>query len=93
MPRRYPEEFRRKVLDLVAAGRPVAQAAADLGINDQTIYGWHKQHRFCHGSSPVGGVRSGISVPSEFRAEVAFEGSSLLHAARQQLRQSRHPAR
>ncbi|MEU6187546.1 transposase [Nocardia sp. NPDC047038] len=36
MPRRYPEEFRRKVLDLVAAGRPVAQVAADLGISAQT---------------------------------------------------------
>ena len=43
MPKRYPEEFRRKVLDLVAAGRPVAQIAADLGISDQTIYGWRKQ--------------------------------------------------
>ena len=32
MPKRYPEEFRRKVLDLVAAGRPIAQIAADLGI-------------------------------------------------------------
>lgn len=39
MPKRYPEEFRRKVLDLVAAGRPVGQIAADLGISDQTIYG------------------------------------------------------
>ena len=28
------EEFRRKVLDLVAAGRPIAQIAADLGISD-----------------------------------------------------------
>jgi transposase len=28
MPKRYPEEFRRKVLDLVAAGRPIAQIAA-----------------------------------------------------------------
>jgi hypothetical protein len=27
VPRRYPAEFRRKVLDLVAAGRPVAQGA------------------------------------------------------------------
>ena len=43
MPKRYPEEFRRKVLDLVAAGRPIAQIAADLGISDQTIYGWRKQ--------------------------------------------------
>jgi hypothetical protein len=38
VPNRYPEEFRRKVLDLVAAGRPVAQVAADLAISDQTIY-------------------------------------------------------
>jgi transposase len=41
--KRYPEEFRRKVLDLVAAGRPVAQIAADLGISDQTIYTWRMQ--------------------------------------------------
>lgn len=39
----YPEEFRRKVLDLVAAGRPAAQVAADLDIGDQTIYAWRKQ--------------------------------------------------
>jgi transposase len=43
VPKRYPEEFRRKVLDLVASGRPIAQIAADLGISDQTIYGWRKQ--------------------------------------------------
>jgi transposase-like protein len=40
VPKRYPEEFRRKVLDLVAAGRPVAQIANDLQISDQTIYDW-----------------------------------------------------
>jgi transposase-like protein len=38
VPKRYPEEFRGKVLDLVAAGRPVAQVATDLNISDQTIY-------------------------------------------------------
>lgn len=38
MPRRYPAEFRRKVLDLVAAGRPVAQVAHDLDISAQVIY-------------------------------------------------------
>lgn len=43
MPKRYPEEFRRKVLDLVATGRPIAQIAADLNIGDQTICGWRKQ--------------------------------------------------
>jgi transposase len=52
VPKRYPEEFRRKVLDLVAAGRPVAQIAADLGISDQTIYGWRKQELIDTGQLP-----------------------------------------
>ena len=43
MPKRYPPEFRRKVLDLVASGRRVAQVAADLDISDQTIYAWRRQ--------------------------------------------------
>lgn len=30
MPERYPDEFRRKVLDLMAAGRPIAQISSDL---------------------------------------------------------------
>ena len=37
--RGYPEEFRQRVLDLVAAGRRVGDIARDLGISDQTIYG------------------------------------------------------
>jgi transposase-like protein len=43
VPRRYPAEFRRKVLDLVAAGRPVAQVAHDLQISAQAIYTWRRQ--------------------------------------------------
>ena len=43
MPYRYSPEFRRRVLDLVAAGRSVASIAADLGVSDQTIYTWRKQ--------------------------------------------------
>ena len=38
MPRRYPVEFRRKVLDLIEAGKPVAEIAVQLGVSDQTIY-------------------------------------------------------
>jgi transposase-like protein len=52
VPRRYPEEFRRKVLDLVAAGRPVTQVAMDLGINDQTIYVWRRQELIDTGQLP-----------------------------------------
>lgn len=43
MPYRYPPEFRRKVLDLLAAGRPVASVAADLEVGEQTIYNWRRQ--------------------------------------------------
>lgn len=45
MPRRYPVEFRRKVLDLVEAGKPVVEIAAELGVSDQTIYNWRNQDR------------------------------------------------
>ena len=34
--RGYPAEFRRRVLDLVTAGRRVRDVAVDLGISDQT---------------------------------------------------------
>ncbi len=43
MPYRYPSEFRRKVLDLLAIGRSVASIAADLGVSGQTIYDWRRQ--------------------------------------------------
>ncbi len=36
MPRSYPAEFRRKVLDPVEAGRPVAEIARQLGFTGQT---------------------------------------------------------
>jgi transposase len=52
VPKRYPEAFRRKVLDLVDAGRPVAQVAADLGISDQTMYGWRRQELIGTGQLP-----------------------------------------
>jgi predicted transcriptional regulator len=66
VPRRYPVEFRRKVLDLIKAGRPVFEIAAQLGVSDQTIYNWRKQDRIvpdlgaaglrdCSGSGSVRG--------------------------------------
>lgn len=44
-PRGYPAEFRQRVVDLVEAGRPVAQIAAELGTSDQSIYTWRRQAR------------------------------------------------
>jgi transposase len=43
--RGYPPEFRRKVLDLVEAGRPIAEVAKALGISAQSIFTWRRQDR------------------------------------------------
>ena len=78
MPKRYPEEFRRKVLDLVAAGRPVAQIAADLGISDLTIYGWRRQELIDTGQLPglnraeQGELTAANKRIGELEAEVAI---------------------
>lgn len=47
--RGYPPEFRRRVLDLVEAGRKVAEVAHDLGISDQTVYNWRRHDRIDRG--------------------------------------------
>ncbi len=56
MPKRYPVEFRRKVLDLIEAGRPVVEIAAQLGVSDQTIYNWRNQDRIDRG------LRTGVTA-------------------------------
>jgi transposase InsO family protein len=50
--RGYPPEFRRKVLDLLAAGRKVVDVARDLELSDQTIYNWRRQDRIDRGLQP-----------------------------------------
>ncbi|WP_216210941.1 transposase [Amycolatopsis aidingensis] len=50
--RGYPPEFRWKVLDLVEAGRRVADVARDLGISDRSIYTWRRQDRIDRGLEP-----------------------------------------
>jgi transposase InsO family protein len=44
-------------LDLIDAGRKVRDVAHDLGISEQTIYVWRKQHRIDQGLEP--GLSSG----------------------------------
>ncbi|PGH49705.1 hypothetical protein CRI70_16250 [Streptomyces sp. Ru87] len=70
MPRSYPPAFRRKVIDLVASGRKVAEVALLLGISDQTIYVWRRQHLIDTGisslkpsnSTPPNSGQSGASI-------------------------------
>ncbi len=52
MARGYPPEFRRRVLDLIASGRKVADVARDLEVSGQTIYNWRRQDRIDRGEVP-----------------------------------------
>ena len=47
--RGYAPEFRRRVLELIAAGRRVRDIAVDLAITEQTIYAWRRQDRIDRG--------------------------------------------
>ena len=60
----YTEEFKREAVRLMeSSGKPVAQLARDLGINDNTLYRW----RSVYGSQPA--TVSGSSM-SEMAAEM-----------------------
>lgn len=48
----YPAEFRRRALDLVAAGKPVAEVARLLEVSDQSIYTWRRQELVDRGELP-----------------------------------------
>lgn len=48
----YPLEFRRRVVELVEAGRRVAEVAEDLGISAQSVYTWRRQARIDAGVEP-----------------------------------------
>ena len=48
----YPAEFRRRALDLVAAGKTVAEVARLLEVSDQSIYSWRRQELINRGELP-----------------------------------------
>jgi transposase len=60
MPKSYSPEFRRKVLDLLKAGRPIAEVASDLGVTAASIYTWRNQELIDSGEKP--GVTTAESV-------------------------------
>ena len=68
------------MLDLVEAGRPIAEVAQTLGISDQSIYSWRRQDRIDRGLEP------GLTSPE--KAELAAarrriaELETELHATR-----------
>ena len=49
MPRRYPVEIRRQVVELARAGTRVAQLSQTFGMTETTIYNWIKQDKIDRG--------------------------------------------
>jgi transposase len=49
MPRRYPPDVRRQVVELARSGTRVAQLAATFGMSEVTVYNWLKQERIDRG--------------------------------------------
>ena len=76
MPKRYPSEFRRRVLDLLDAGRSVAEVARDLEIPNQTIYLWRRQEQVDKGR--VAGPTSTEIAELETELAVARRAMELL---------------
>jgi transposase len=63
MPRPYPEEFRRRAVELARLGeKPVSQIAAELGIAQSALHRWLRQ------SAIDEGQREGLTT--EERAEL-----------------------
>ena len=51
MPRIYPPEFRRQVIELARAGTRVKPLAATFQMSDATIYNWLTQERIDRGEA------------------------------------------
>lgn len=51
MPRRYPSEFRRQVIELARSGTKVRQLAVTFQMSEITIYNWLKQDRIDRGEA------------------------------------------
>jgi transposase len=62
------------VLDLVEAGRPVAEVVKALGISDQTIHTWRRQDRIDKGLEP------GLTSAEESELAAAKQRNTQLEA-------------
>ena len=52
MPRFYPSEYRRRVIDLIESGMSVTEVAGGLEVTAATIYNWWNQHLVDTGRKP-----------------------------------------
>lgn len=92
MPKRFPAEFRRRVLELLAEGRSVTDVAHDLGIGTQTIYNWRRQQEIDSGQRP-GLTTAESAALAAARKEIATlrAENQILRRANELLRETNSP--
>ena len=49
MPRRYPQQTRRQVVELARSGTKVSQLSATFGMSEATVYNWLRQEQIDRG--------------------------------------------
>ncbi len=79
MAKSYPPEFRRKVLDLLRAGKSVADIARDVGISGQTVYSWRNQYLIDTGQKPGLSSTDNAELIAARRRIVELETELLVH--------------
>lgn len=52
MPKQYPTEYRRRIVELARSGVAVTKLVADYDVPMQTIYRWIDQDKIDHGEKP-----------------------------------------
>ncbi len=52
MPRSYPPEIRRQVVELARSGTKVAQLVVTFAMSEATIYNWLRQEQIDRGEIP-----------------------------------------
>jgi putative transposase len=83
VPRTYDPEFRRRVVELVRAGRPVRLVAAELGLAEATVYRWKAQDLIDRGMKPGTSTseRSELAVARQRIKELETELALVKQAA------------
>jgi len=80
------------VIDLLAAGRRVADVARDLGISEQAIYGWRRQEQIDRGLEPGLSTVEKAELAAAKRRIRELEAELAVHRrAAELLKETSHP--
>jgi transposase-like protein len=80
------------VIDLLAAGRKVADVARDLGVSEQAIYGWRRQEQIDRGLAPGLSTVETAELAAAKRRIHELEAELAVHRrAAELLKETSHP--